>query len=426
MENISYIFVFLEGMLSFLSPCVLPLLPVYISYLAGNGKAIDENGNIKYIRKKVFVNTILFVLGISFAFFILGMSFTAIGTFFKENRQVFTIISGIIIILMGLIQLGILKFTFLQKEYKIKTQKKLKKMTPFLAFIFGFTFSFAWTPCIGPSLASVLMLASSSENFVKGNLLVLVYTIGFTLPFLLVGLFTTEILNLLKKNQQILKYMIKISAVILILIGVLTLTGSYTRIASYFNQLGNIQQETDVDKEESIQQENMTLEIDDKITNNLSQENENNNNNQPSIDFVLKDKNEIEYQLSKYKGKVVFLNFWTTWCTYCKSELQDLQQLYNEYGRNEKEVIFLGITSPLNDKNKNAQDVSKGEIIKYIQQNSLDFPMLFDEEGKVYNSYYIYAFPTSVLINQKGEIEWYSPGALLKEDIKKEIDRLLN
>lgn len=78
MGNINYIFVFLEGMLSFLSPCVLPLLPVYISYLAGNGKEVDENGNIKYIRKKVFLNTILFVLGISFAFFILGMSFRSL------------------------------------------------------------------------------------------------------------------------------------------------------------------------------------------------------------------------------------------------------------------------------------------------------------------------------------------------------------
>lgn len=90
MENLNYLFVFLEGMLSFLSPCVLPLLPVYITYLAGNGKEVDEKGNIKYIRKKVFVNTVLFVLGISFAFFILGMSFSALGAFFNEYRQAFT------------------------------------------------------------------------------------------------------------------------------------------------------------------------------------------------------------------------------------------------------------------------------------------------------------------------------------------------
>ena len=169
MQNLNFIFVFLEGMLSFLSPCVLPLLPVYISYLAGNGKEIDEQGNIKYQRKKVFINTILFVLGISFAFFILGMSFSAIGTFFRQYQQTFTIIAGIFIILMGLVQLGAFKISFLEKEHKIQTKNNLKKMTPILAFILGFTFSFAWTPCIGPALASVLMLASSSESIWQGN-----------------------------------------------------------------------------------------------------------------------------------------------------------------------------------------------------------------------------------------------------------------
>ena len=428
MENINYIFVFLEGMLSFLSPCVLPLLPVYISYLAGNGKEVDENGNIKYIRKKVFTNTILFVLGISFAFFILGMSFSAIGSFFQENRKVFTTIAGIFIILMGLVQLGIVKFTFLEKEYKIQTKNNLKKMTPLLAFVFGFTFSFAWTPCIGPALASVLMLASSNGSIMHGNLLVLVYTIGFTIPFLLVGFFTTELLNFLKKDQKILKYTIKISAVILIIIGILTLTGTYERMSIYFNQLSNNTQQETVDNN-SQEQQNIEEETsqDDKTNQqeNTSQEDESQNNKQSAIDFTLKDQNGKEHHLADYKGKVVFLNFWTTWCGYCKTELQDLQELYNEYGKNENEVVFLGVTSPLSDKNKNAADVSKEEIMQYIGQNSLDFPMLFDEDGKVYSFYYVFAFPTSFLINQNGEVEWYSPGALAKEDIKNEIDRLL-
>ena len=446
MQNLNFIFVFLEGMLSFLSPCVLPLLPVYISYLAGNGKEIDEQGNIKYRRKKVFINTILFVLGISFAFFILGMSFSAIGTFFRQYQQTFTIIAGIFIILMGLVQLGAFKISFLEKEHKIQTKNNLKKMTPILAFILGFTFSFAWTPCIGPALASVLMLASSSESIWQGNLLVLVYTIGFAIPFLLVGFFTTELLNFLKKHQKILKYTIKISAIILILIGILTLTGTYERITTYFNQISNTQQteNTQEDNQNNDQQNlgNMNGEV--QNTSNLeeniqqeeqqngqtessngSQSNEQDQNSQLAIDFTLQDQNGKEHQLANYQGKVVFLNFWTTWCTYCKTELQDLQELYEEYGKNEKDVIFLGVTSPLSDKNQNAADVEKDQIMQYIKQNSLNFPILFDEDGRVYNSYYIYAFPTSFLINQDGEVEWYSPGALPKEKIKSEIDKLL-
>ena len=429
MENLNYLFVFLEGMLSFLSPCVLPLLPVYISYLAGNGKEVDESGNIRYIRKKVFANTILFVLGISFAFFILGMSFSAIGAFFQEYKQVFTNIAGIFIILMGLVQLGVLKFTFLEKEYKFKTKNNLKKMTPLLAFIFGFTFSFAWTPCIGPALASVLMLASSSETVLQGNLLVLVYTIGFAIPFLLVGFFTTELLNFLKKHQKILKYTIKISAIILILIGILTLTGMYERMNAYLNQWSNNEQQEVENTQEQKQEEDTfsnTIENSGQKENaDTEKTNEQENNSLVAIDFMLQDQYGEKHQLADYKGKVVFLNFWTTWCIYCKTELQELQELYNEYGKNEKDVVFLGVTSPSNEQNRNAADVSKGEIMQYIKENSLDFPMLFDENGKVYQSYYIYAFPTSFLINQRGEVEWYSPGALTKEKIKNEIDTLL-
>lgn len=429
MENLNYLFVFLEGMLSFLSPCVLPLLPVYISYLAGNGKEVDESGNIRYIRKKVFANTILFVLGISFAFFILGMSFSAIGAFFQEYKQVFTNIAGIFIILMGLVQLGILKFTFLEKEYKFKTKNNLKKMTPLLAFVFGFTFSFAWTPCIGPALASVLMLASSSETVLQGNLLVLVYTIGFAIPFLLVGFFTTELLNFLKKHQKILKYTIKISAIILILIGILTLTGMYERMNAYLNQWSNNEQQEVENTQEQKQEEDTfsnTIENSGQKENaDTEKTNEQENNSLAAIDFMLQDQYGEKHQLADYKGKVVFLNFWTTWCIYCKTELQELQELYNEYGKNEKDVVFLGVTSPSNEQNRNAADVSKDEIMQYIKENSLDFPMLFDENGKVYQSYYIYAFPTSFLINQRGEVEWYSPGALTKEKIKNEIDTLL-
>ena len=429
MENLNYLFVFLEGMLSFLSPCVLPLLPVYISYLAGNGKEVDESGNIRYIRKKVFANTILFVLGISFAFFILGMSFSAIGAFFQEYKQVFTNIAGIFIILMGLVQLGILKFTFLEKEYKFKTKNNLKKMTPLLAFVFGFTFSFAWTPCIGPALASVLMLASSSESVLQGNLLVLVYTIGFAIPFLLVGFFTTELLNFFKKHQKILKYTIKISAIILILIGILTLTGMYERMNAYLNQWSsNEQQEVENTKEQKQEEDTFSNTIENsgqKENADTEKTNEQENNSLAAIDFMLQDQYGEKHQLADYKGKVVFLNFWTTWCMYCKTELQELQELYNEYGKNEKDVVFLGVTSPSNDQNRNAADVSKDEIMQYIKENSLDFPMLFDENGKVYQSYYIYAFPTSFLINQRGEVEWYSPGALTKEKIKNEIDTLL-
>ena len=291
-------------------------------------------------------------------------------------------------------------------------------MTPLLAFFMGFTFSFAWTPCIGPALASVLMLASNSQSILQGNLLVLLYTIGFAIPFLLLGLFTTQVLNFLKNKQKIVQYTIKISAVILIIVGILTLSGGIEKITTFFTQLGNNM----IQNSQNSQENNSIISGTETQTEDQS---ESNNNSIPAIDFTLTDQYGKEHNLSDYKGKVIFLNFWTTWCTYCKQELPELEELYQKYGKNEEDVVFLGITSPSNEQNPYAQDIEESQIKEFISQNNLTFPMLFDITGEVYNKYYIYSFPTSFLINQKGEVEWYSPGMLPKEQIESEIIRLL-
>lgn len=204
-NSASFVLVFLEGILSFFSPCVIPLIPVYMGYLAGNGKKVVEDGNIIYERKKVFLNTLFFVLGISFSFFILGMSFTTLGSFFSSNKLLLTRVGGILIILLGLFQIGIFDLSFLKKERKIKMNLTDKKMNPAIALAMGFTFSFAWTPCIGPALSSVLIMASGATSSVMGNILVFVYAIGFLIPFLLLGLFTTQVLNFSKGKTKVTK-----------------------------------------------------------------------------------------------------------------------------------------------------------------------------------------------------------------------------
>lgn len=229
-NNISFLLVFLEGFLSFFSPCVIPLIPVYISYLAGNGKKVDADGTITYDRKKVLLNTLFFIAGISSTFFVLGLSFSTLGTFFNSNKLLFTRIGGIIIILLGFVQVGLLNFNFLKIEKKINIEINKDKVNPIIAFIMGFTFSFAWTPCVGPALSSVLILASSASSAYNGNLLVLVYAVGFVLPFLALGLFTTQVLNFFKENRNLMKYTIKIGGIILIIIGVLTFTGLFNNI----------------------------------------------------------------------------------------------------------------------------------------------------------------------------------------------------
>jgi cytochrome c-type biogenesis protein len=228
--DVSMILVFAEGFISFFSPCVLPLIPVYISYLAGRGKKVNSDGTISYERKKVLFNTLFFVLGISTVFFILGLSFSALGIFFSRNRELFSKIGGTIIIILGLVQLDIIKLDFLKREKRISLDVS-GKMNPLLAYVMGFTFSLAWTPCVGPALASVLILASNAQNAFTGNLLVALYASGFIIPFMILGIFTTEALNFFREKRNLVKYTIKIGGLILVIMGIMTYTGTFAAIS---------------------------------------------------------------------------------------------------------------------------------------------------------------------------------------------------
>ena len=236
--GVPVITVFLQGILSFFSPCVLPLVPLYVSYLAGGAQTVDEDGSIRYPRKRVMVNTLFFVVGISFTFFLLGFGFSALGRFFTGNRVWFARISGIVMILFGLYQLGVFGHSqVIEREHRLPFRIDRFTMNPLVALLLGFTFSFAWTPCVGPTLASVLLMASSSESAARGFLLVGVYTLGFVLPFLGVGLFTGALLDFFRKKRNVVKVTVKLGAALLILMGVMTLTGFMNGITSYLSRI---------------------------------------------------------------------------------------------------------------------------------------------------------------------------------------------
>lgn len=431
-NSISFILVFLEGILSFFSPCVIPLIPVYMGYLAGSGKKVDKDGTIVYERKKVFFHTMFFVLGISFSFFILGMSFTTLGSFFSSNKLLLTRIGGILIILLGLFQLGIFDLSFLQKERKIKMNLTDKKMNPAIALIMGFTFSFAWTPCIGPALSSVLIMASGATTSVMGNILVFIYAIGFLFPFLLLGLFTTQVLNFLKTKQKFLKYTIKAGGAILIIMGIMIFTGWMNGVSSYLNSISNNQQ----NNSQEIKDKSDSLNNSDTNTSNNEEKSENKTtkedskasgktNMTPAFDFTLMDQYGNEHNLTDYKGKVVFLNFWATWCPPCNKEMPDIEELYKEYNLNQDEVVFLGIANPSNAKYPNNQDVGKEKIISFLEDKDYTFPTLFDETGEVLQSYNISAFPTTFMIDKEGNIVGYVPGMMTKDIMVNVINQAL-
>lgn len=403
-DNINFILVFLGGIFSFFSPCIIPLLPVYMSYLSGNTAVTDENGSLSYNQKKVFIHTIFFILGISAAFFILGLSFSKLGGFFNSNRVLFTRISGVLILFLGLFQIGLLKNNFMEREHRIGFDSK--EINPLIAFIIGFTFSFAWTPCIGPVLSTVLIMASGAKTAFMGNMLILVYTLGFVIPFLLLGVFTTKILNFLKAKKSFLKYSIKISGAILIIIGIMTLSGFNLNILAAGQQPQNANADYIAKAEEPAKEAK-----EEKL---------------PAFDFELKDQYGNTHKLSDYKGKVVFLNFWATWCPPCREEMPHIEEIYKEYGYNKNDVIILGAASPATAENPSPQDESEEKIKAFLTKNNYTFPVVFDVKGEIFRNYYINAFPTTFMIDREGDIMGYVAGGLSKKNMKKIIEMTLN
>ena len=385
-ELLFYLLTFLGGFLSFFSPCVIPIIPIYFSYLAGNGKKIDCYGNITYDQKKVFFNTLFFTLGISISFFILGISFTTIGNLAFSQKNIISKIGGIIIIILGLFQLGLINITSLQKEKRISYDNK--KISPFIAFITGFTFSFAWTPCVGPILSSVLILAASLENNTVGNLLILIYSLGFIVPFILIGLFTTTLLNFFKTKQKFLRYTIKFCGFFLIIIGSLTFLGYTNQLSNYF--LPSTSSNSISNKTDTI----------------LNQDS-----------YRLMDQYGVEHILSNYKGKTVLLNFWATWCPPCKEEMPHLEEIYKEFGENKGDIIILGITHPVTQENPNGQDKNIEEIKYFLSENNYTFPTIFDKTGTYFDSFQIRAFPTTYIIGKDGTIKTMVPGAMTKNQL---------
>ena len=324
--------VFLQGLISFFSPCILPLIPLYIGYLSGGTGTMGEDGKMHYKKSKVMLHTFCFVIGVSFAFFLLGLGFSAMGEFFKSNQALFARIGGILVVFLGLYQLGVFGSSkILGNERRLPLKLNVLAMSPITALLMGFTFSFAWTPCVGPALTSVLLMAASASTRGMGFLLIGVYTVGFVLPFLAVGLFTSTVLEFFKSHGKAVRYTVKAGGVLMVLMGVLMFTGKMNSVTGY---LSGVPADTVQEKEESkTEEENTSAGTEETVT--------------PAVDFTLKDQYGNTHTLSEYKGKTVFLNFWATWCPPCKAEMPDIQKIYEEYQeKGDDSLVILGIAAP--------------------------------------------------------------------------------
>lgn len=232
MDQLTLPLAFGAGLVSFVSPCVLPLLPAYVTYLTGSNLeqlAAGEGGG----RRTMVLNGIFFVLGFTIVFVLLGLSVSSIGRILTEHMGIVRRVGGVVVIVFGLYMAGLLQLMTLDRDTRM--QAPVRPPGPMNSLLLGATFSAGWTPCIGPVLASVLLLAGTSQTAGEGAVLLLSYAAGMALPFLVLTLSLDRMHATLKKLLPYTNRIRVVSGVLLVVLGIMIYTNTFTLLNSYFD-----------------------------------------------------------------------------------------------------------------------------------------------------------------------------------------------
>ena len=420
-STLSLIGVFTAGLLSFFSPCILPLLPVYLARFAGAahpGNHADDTqtadgreplddmpmdgtppgsapqgsvplesaplgraplGRVSLGRAHfghalfqpaVLVQTVAFVLGLGTTFVLMGFGAGALGTVL--DARVFSVVGGFIIILLGLQQAGVLRVPFLEREARLEagTRNGL-----FGSWLLGFTFSFGWTPCVGPILASVLVLSAQGGTAWVGAGLMAVFTLGLAVPFLLLALFTNALLAFFRKMARFLPKIRLAGGLIIIAVGIwMVATNLGPALANRNEGTGAPTGGTTAATAEK--------------------------------DFTLPDLDGNMVRLSDYNGQKVFLKFWGSWCSVCMAGMDEFVA-YADAQAASGEVTVLTVVAP-----GLYGEMAADEFRMWFRSQGYDFPVLLDEGGHVTNLYNVRGFPTNVFIDPYGAIAFSMAGGM--------------
>lgn len=223
-----YIVVFLEGIITFISPCILPMIPIYITYFMGGIDNLDDPSS----NKNTVINSLGFVLGFTIIFVLLGAAAGSFGNFVSSHTTLFNVISGILMIILGLNYIDIINIKFLKMSNKINYKVNVFRFEK--AVLFGMIFSIGWSPCVGAFLGSALMLAANTQTMLHGSLMLLSYSLGLGIPFILSAILIENLkhtFNFIKKHYKLIN---NLSGIFLILIGIAMISGMFGKLIALF------------------------------------------------------------------------------------------------------------------------------------------------------------------------------------------------
>ena len=365
---------FAAGILSFLSPCVLPLVPGYISLISG--VSVDQLKEGTSSRRAVIFNSLAFNAGLSVIFLLLGTTAGLVGAAITSNPWV-RIIGGLVIIVFGLQLIGLLKIGALYKDTRFFSSDKPRGFVG--SALLGMAFAAGWTPCIGPILGGIIGLAATSGGWRSGLVLSAFYSAGLAVPFLLTGLGINQFLRFYTNFRRHLHKVEVVSGIILIVVGILVMSGQSTLLASsrFMAMIPNIEG---------------WLSGDFNKTTPPSASQQANTDFEPAPDVEFQTLTGQPFRLKELQGQVVLLNFWATYCIPCREEIPALNALQNELQAQGLRIVGASLDDSIEGVNAYQQEVAKFEYqvllggsdakVKYAQ-SVLPTTYLIDREGLI-------------------------------------------
>jgi cytochrome c-type biogenesis protein len=402
-SNLTITIAFLAGLASFLSPCVLPLVPGYVSLISG--VSIDrlkaDDGSRSSARRAVILNSIAFNIGLSMIFISLGAAAGFLGASILNNIWL-RIIGGVVIIGFGLQLIGLLKIAALYRDTRFFSQQKPRGI--FGSFTLGLAFAAGWTPCIGPILGGIIGLAATSGGWRSGLILSSFYALGLAIPFLLTGLGINQFLGFYSKFRRHLHKVEVVSGSILIIIGLVVAFGLTTKLNS--STLAAIIPNA----------EKWVEDIAKRRGNNAAQPPaiaKASESFKPAPEVELNTLDGQPFRLSDLRGRVVVLNFWATWCIPCRAEIPELNAMQREL--ESKGLTIIGAS----------WDDTAEDLKGFQKEIKVDYTVLLNSETVQDKFGGIPSLPTTFIIDREGRVRAKIIGGRDREGFEKEIKPLL-
>ena len=387
----------LAGFLSFASPCVLPIVPGYLTFITGMSfEQLTARQRSAQLMTSALIKSIPFVLGFSLVFIALGASASAVSGLLRSNLGILKGIAGLGIMVLGLHLAGVLPIPALLRERRFSKEPAEPGMIR--AFVAGLFFAFGWTPCVGPILAGILAIAATTETLSQGVLLLAVYSLGLGIPFMLSAAFLNGFLSLFQGMKGYLRQMEVTAGMLLVLVGLLIFTDKLAWVSSRLTFLNP--EELLVSE---VQEAGASTPV---VSDTLPVPSKYGDYN-----FTLTTIDGDRVSLSDYEGKVVLVNFWATWCGPCVIETPALVRMYHKYKRQGFAVIGVALQS------------EEDGVRDFVRKYNIPYAIGRDLSDEIGLRYQVFALPSSFLFAPDGTVQRAFTGYVAEDVLDRELEK---